>query len=125
VDFGKVLVFVNGVLFIGFGLGFIVAPSFFSSLFTGATLSPSSALIDVRSTYGALGLGVGVWLLFCFKDNVRLGLVGSLVVLASIIVGRVAGLIVDGNPNTFMYVFLGAEVVFFLATLYVVRSAHA
>ena len=119
---GKTLVFVNGVLFVGFGLGFIISPGFFLKLFTETTLSLSSAVIDVRATYGGLGLGVGVWLLLCFKDNVRLGLLGSLVVLASIILGRTIGLIVDGNPNIFMFVFLGAEMVFFLAALYALKS---
>ena len=121
-NIGKTLVFVNGVLFVGFGLGFIIAPGFFLKLFTETTLSLPSAVIDVRATYGGLGLGVGVWLLLCFKDNVRLGLLGSLVVLASIILGRTIGLIVDGNPNVFMFVFLGAEMVFFLAALYALKS---
>ena len=121
-NIGKTLVFVNGVLFVGFGLGFIIAPGFFLKLFTDTTLSLPSAVIDVRATYGGLGLGVGVWLLLCFKDNVRLGLLGSLVVLASIILGRTIGLIVDGNPNIFMFVFLGAEMVFFLAALYALKS---
>jgi len=122
VRFGKVLVFVNGVLFVGFGLGFMAAPVFFSGLFTGGVFSTTSAIIDVRATYGGLGLGLGFWFLLCSKENIRLGLQGSLVVLASIILGRVVGLIMDGGPNMFMFVFLGAEVVFFLAALYAIKG---
>ena len=92
---GRALVIVNGVLFAGFGLGFMAAPSFFSGLFTGGVFSTPSAIIDVRATYGGLGLGLGLWLLLCSKEHVRLGLVGSLIVLTSIMLGRVAGLIVD------------------------------
>lgn len=119
---GRALVIVNGVLFAGFGLGFMAAPSFFSGLFTGGVFSTPSAIIDVRATYGGLGLGLGLWLLLCSKEHVRLGLVGSLIVLTSIMLGRVAGLIVDGNPNSFMLVFLGAEVAFVLATLYALNG---
>jgi len=124
VKFGKWLVLVNGVLFVGFGLGFIVAPSYFSGLFTGGTFTTASAAIDVRATYGGLGLGVGIWLLLCLKRNVRLGLLGSLVVLASIVFGRTVGLVADGNPNNFMFVFLVAEVAFLVATLYALRKTH-
>lgn len=121
--FGKTLVFVNGVLFVGFGLGFMAAPSFFSGLFTGGVLSTTSAIIDIRATYGGLGLGLGLWFLLCSKENVRLGLLGSVVVLASIILGRVAGLIVDGSPNIFMFAFLGAEAAFFVAAVHALRDA--
>lgn len=123
-SFDKGLVFVNGVLFVGFGLGFMAAPNFFTGLFTGGVLTTSSAIIDVRATYGGLGLGLGLWLLLCAKENVRLGLLGSLVVLASIILGRVVGLVADGSPNMLMYVFLVAEAVFVLATLYALRTAR-
>lgn len=120
--FAKRLVLINGVLFVGFGLGFLIAPVFFSSLFTGGTLTTSSAAIDLRATYGGLGLGIGVWFLLCAKSNVRLGVLGAIAVLASIVIGRVIGLVVDGAPNMFMYVFLLAEVVFLLASLFALRK---
>jgi len=121
-NFGNLLVAVNGVLFVGFGLGFIVAPGFFTGLFTGGVLSTPSAAIDMRATYGGLGLGIGIWLLLCAKENVRVGLLGSLFVLASIILGRIVGLVVDGSPTGYMYIFLGAEVLFLLLVIYALRS---
>jgi hypothetical protein len=121
VKFAKALVVVNGILFVGFGLGFIVAPSFFSSFFTGGVPATSSAAIDLRATYGGLGLGTGVWFLLCAKSNLRLGVLGAIAVLASIVLGRVIGLAVDGTPNIFMYLFLLAEVVFLLASLFALK----
>lgn len=120
-QFGKTLVLVNGILFISFGLGFMLAPVFFSSLFTGAQLSTSSAIIDVRATYGGLSLGLGIWLIICAKQHIRLGLVGSFTVLASLIIGRITGIVLDGGANMFMYLFLAAEVLFFLVTWYALR----
>lgn len=114
----KRLVLVNGMLFVGFGLGFIAAPGFFWESFTGDVFTSSSAAIDVRATHGGLGLGVGISLLLCAKDNVRLGLLGSLIVLGSIICGRVVGLIADDNPNSFMYIFLLGEAALFLAGIF-------
>lgn len=119
--FDRALVFVNGILFIGFGLGFILAPVFFFALFTGGEFTTSSAIIDARATYGGLALGLGIWLVICSKQDVRLGLLGSFVVLAAVIVGRITGVALDGGANLFMYLFLAAEVLFFLATWYAFR----
>jgi hypothetical protein len=120
--FGKALVLVNGILFIGFGLGFVLAPIYFSTLFTGGQFTTPSAVTDVRATYGGLALGLGIWLVICSKQHIHLGLVGSFAVLASIIVGRVTGIAVDGGANIFMYIFLAAEVLFLLATWYALRA---
>ena len=123
-NFGKALVLTNGILFIGFGLGFLFSPVFFYNLFTGGAFTTSSAAIDVRSTYGGLALGLGIWLLIASKQNVHLGLQGALAVLASLVVGRVMGISFDGSPNMFMHVFLAAEVVFLFATLYALRKSR-
>ena len=120
--FAKALILINGILFIGFGLGFILAPVFFSTLFTGGHFTTPSAIIDVRATYGGLALGLGIWLVICTKQNVRLGLVGSFAILASLIIGRVTGIALDGSANIFMQIFLAAEVLFLLATWYALRA---
>lgn len=119
--FGKALVLVNGILFIGFGLGFILAPVLFTNLFTGGHFTTPSAIIDVRATYGGLALGLGIWLVICANQNVRLGLVGSFAILASLILGRVTGIALDGGANIFMHIFLAAEVLFLLATWFALR----
>lgn len=99
--FSNGLVLVNGILFIGFGLGFILAPVFFFTLFTDGQLTTPSAM-----------------------RNIRLGLVGSLIVLAAIVIGRITGIALSGHANTFMYVFLAAELAFFLATWYALRMSN-
>lgn len=119
--FDRALVLVNGILFVGFGLGFIFAPVFFFALFTGGHFTTPSAIIDMRATYGGLALGLGSWLVICAKQNVGLGLLGSFVVLAAVIVGRLTGIALDGGANLFMYLFLAAELLFFLATWYALR----
>lgn len=120
--FSQALVLVNGILFIGFGLGFVIAPVYFSTLFTGAHFATPSAIIDVRATYGGMALGLGIWLVVCARQHVRLGLLGSLAVLVSIVTGRLVGIVLDGGANVFMYVFLVAELLFLLATWYAWRA---
>lgn len=119
--FNKALVLVNGILFIGFGLGFMTAPVYFSALFTGAQLTTASAIIDVRATYGGMALGLGIWLVVCARQHIRLGLIGAFAVLTSIVLARLVGIVLDGGANGFMYAFLAAEVLFLLATSYALR----
>lgn len=120
--FSNGLVFANGILFIGFGLGFMIAPACFSALFTGAQLTTASAIIDVRATYGGMALGLGIWLVVCARQDIRLGLIGAFAVLTSIVLTRLVGIVLDGGANGFMYAFLAAEVLFLLATGYAWRS---
>ena len=69
----------------------------------------------------AKALGLGIWLAICTKQDIRLGLLGSFVVLAAVIVGRITGIALDGGANLFLYLFLAAQVLFFLATWYALR----
>jgi hypothetical protein len=120
--FAKYLILVNGILFVVFGLSFVFAPTALFEPATGSPLATPSAVIDVRATYGGLGLGTGIWFLVCFRHSIRLGLLGSLALFASIVIGRCVGLAVDGNPTDHMLGFLGLEVAFLLATLYALKQ---
>lgn len=120
--FAKGFLLINSVLFVFFGLSFIFAPSYFTHLFTGGAFTTSSAAIDVRATYGGLGVGLGVWLLLCVKEHIRLGILGCIVVLASIVLGRVVGLVLDESPNRIMYFFLVTEIGFLIAAIFGLRK---
>jgi hypothetical protein len=78
-------------------------------------------LIDMRATYGGMGLGIGLAFWFCARqrETVIAGLVGILLVLAATALARVVGFIADGSPNVFVQAMFGAEV------LFVVLSAAA
>lgn len=119
--FAKALIFISGVLFIGFGAGFVFAPHFFFNSFTGGLLTTTSSAIDMRATYGGLGLGVGIWFLLCAQQNLRLGLSGAIAVFSSIVFGRIVGFGLDGNANIVMYVFVVLEAVFLTAAFLVLQ----
>lgn len=126
--FPRILLWVNCALFVAFGVGFIGAPGFLSTLITGGAPSISSALIDMRATYGGMGLGVGLFFAFCARQpsSVRLGLIASLLVLGSIAAGRLIGIVVDGSPNAFMFVLLVAEMLFVALVMVAIKSSkHA
>lgn len=117
-----VLLFIGGFTVI-FGLSFVFAPHYFFALYTGGTFPTTSAAIDVRSTYGGFSLGMGLFLFWCSKNNIRAGLVAAMLALACIIPARILGLVLDGSPNTTMYLFLALEVVSLIAVLLVLRKS--
>jgi hypothetical protein len=119
--FATNLLRVNAVLFIVFGICFIVAPVFFAEALTGSEPWTASAMIDMRATYGGMGLGIGLvfWFLARQRETVVPGLGATLLVLGATAMARVVGFFVDGSPNAFMLVLFGAEI------LFVVLSASA
>lgn len=119
--FATTLLRVTAALFIAFGTCFIVAPEFFAHTLTGSEPWTSSALIDMRATYGGMGLGIGLVFWFCARqrETVIAGLIGALLVLGATALARMVGFLADGSPNGFMQMMFGAEV------LFVVLSAAA
>lgn len=105
---------VTAVLFVAFGICFIAAPASFANALTGSEPWTPSALIDMRATYGGMGLGIGLlfWYLARQRETVIVGLVGVMLVLGAIALSRVIGMIADGSPNVFMQAMLGAEILF-------------
>jgi hypothetical protein len=112
--FATNLLRVTAALFIVFGICFVVAPEFFSYALTGSEPWTSSALTDMRATYGGMGLGVGLlfWFMARQRETVIAGLAGAALVLGAIALGRMVGFIADGTPNVFMLVLFGAEILF-------------
>ncbi|MFH2135658.1 MAG: DUF4345 domain-containing protein [Pseudomonadota bacterium] len=110
---------VTALSFIAFGMCFIAAPGYFSEALAGEMQTTPSALIDMRATYGGMGLGTGLvlWSLARQRETVVAGLIASLLVLGSIATARLAGCIVDGMPNAYMLIALVLEVSFFAMTL--------
>jgi hypothetical protein len=82
-------------------VGFVGAPRELARFLTGAAPSLPSAVIDMRATYGGFALGVGLFIGLCAMrpEWARVGLMASLLAVASIGAARVVGLAVDGQPN--------------------------
>ena len=118
------MLWLNSALFIVFGVCFIAAPAFFATVITGAAPGTSSALIDMRATYGGMGLGVGLFFGFCARhpSTVQLGLFASLFVLATTAAARMVGFFGDGSPNVFMFLLLGTELLFVVLIVAALRQ---
>lgn len=108
------LLWINAVLFVLFGIGFIVAPGSLSFLITGAAPGTSSAVIDMRATYGGMAFCAGLFFGFCARNpgTLRSGLLASLLTLSGIAGGRLIGIFADGSPNNWMFLLLAAELLF-------------
>lgn len=58
--FQKMLVWINCVLFVVFGFGFLLAPEVLAEFVTSTSPSTASAVTDMRATYGGMALGLGL-----------------------------------------------------------------
>ena len=124
--FGRTLVWVNCWLFVGFGLGFVFAPDTLATLITGAAPATPSAMTDMRATYGGMALGLALIFGLCARNegSVRLGVQGVLAVMVALVVARTLGILLDGAPNTFMFVLLLAEIVMAFLASFALRQAR-
>ena len=124
--FGSTLVWVNCWLFVGFGLGFVFAPDTLATLITGAAPATPSAMTDMRATYGGMALGLALIFGLCARNegSVRLGVQGVLAVMVALAVARTLGILLDGAPNTFMFVLLLAEIVMAFLASFALRQAR-
>lgn len=109
----KVFIWLNAILFVLYGLAFMFAPQYLSMLITDAVPASSSALIDMRATYGGISLGFGLLLAYATRkvQTLEFGTWGIILVVGGMAIGRLLGIILDGSPNTTMYVYLALEII--------------
>lgn len=112
--YAAALLWINAACFLIFGVAFLIAPATMAHLLTGVTPNAPNALIDIRATYGGMALGIGLFFAFCARrsETLRIGLIASLLVAAGIVLGRLAGLVVDGSPNAAMIALLAGDSLF-------------
>ena len=124
--FARVVVAVNGIAFLGFGLVGLFSPQTLADPI-GYILSTLSAYIEVRAFYGGYEIGTALFLLICAakREWVRIGLLASVLMIGGTMGGRTLGFIVDGNPSTVMRVVLALEVVAALVSAVALRTSAA
>ena len=120
----KLLVYLTALFFLLYGVIFAVFPVEMANLITGSSPNSTSATIDFRATYGGAQFAIGLALILVFKikQDVTLALIIVAITLLSMAFGRLIGILLDGQPNTLMYVYLVAELVFGLLALYLRKS---
>ncbi|MCS0084256.1 DUF4345 domain-containing protein [Vibrio alginolyticus] len=121
----KLLVYLTALFFLLYGAIFAVFPVDMANLITGSSPNSTSATIDFRATYGGAQFAVGLALILALKikQDVTLALIIVAITLLFMAFGRLIGILFDGQPNTLMYVYLVAELVFGLLALFLRKSA--
>ncbi len=122
-NFPRIFLWINSVFFVLFGLSFVLAPSSSAELIIGSIPASPSGMIDMRATYGGFGLGVGVIFGLCARniDLVLVGLRSSLAIFSGILLGRIVGIFLDGEPNNSVYAGLFSEALFLVLTVFAIK----
>ncbi len=109
----KILLWINCVLFIAFGLAFALTPQWFATLFTGAAPSTNSGVIDMRAVYGGVALALAYVFAQCAANSAytKLGVQSILAVMTGLATARSLGIVLDGQPNVIMLLLLASEVI--------------
>ncbi len=106
------LVRLNGLVFLLYGLAFSVFPEALSRLVAGTAPGTVSGVMDMRATYGGMSVAVGILLLVLAsgRKTVRQGLVAVMLLMLCMAAGRLLGMVMDGAGNTVMWVYLVLEI---------------
>ena len=106
----RFVLWVSGLVFIGFGVAFFLAPVLMSDQ-VQIRLLTESARTGVRAVYGGLQIGFGAFCVFCALSHSRAipGLVGIAFTLGGMACARVAGMVIDGSPEPIIFGLLAGE----------------
>ncbi|MCR9094606.1 MAG: DUF4345 domain-containing protein [bacterium] len=123
-SFGPILVWLNAGLFFFYGLLFVVAPEVVATAITEGAPQTSAAKIDFRATYGGMTVAVGLLLAALARDPAlhRVGLRGVLVLMLCMAGGRTIGIVTEGGPNVWMWLFLAGELAVAAAAFAILRA---
>lgn len=110
-SFGSILIWLNAGFFVLYGLLFVIAPEPVATAITEGAPQTPPAKIDFRATYGGMTIAVGLLLATFARDPAlhRAGLRGVLVVMLCMAGGRTIGILTEGGPNVWMWLFLAGE----------------
>ena len=107
----KLFILINASIFVIYGSVFVFFPLEALNEVVTDTLSSTSSIIDIRATYGGMSIGVGsiLYLLARSESTLRTGLLAVLLVMACMASARLYGIMVDGQPNGYMHLYLILE----------------
>ena len=115
-----IVVRLNAVVFLLYGIGFLILPEALSLFVTDTAPRTVSGVVDMRATYGGMSVAVGVLLLVLASgyETVRKGLVGVLLLMLGMAGGRILGMVVDGAGNPVMGGYLVLELIMAVIALW-------
>lgn len=104
----KLILGYYAILFIAFGIFGVVMPVVVSSLIHYDIQAPG-ATMEFMATYGGLFFGAGVFMFYCIKANVDIGLVCVLLTMGAMLVSRLIGFGMHGGADYIQYIYLAGE----------------
>ena len=98
--FARIVLALQLLVLAGFGVAYFLWPQEMGAV-SGMLLMESSAVTDVRAYYGALPIGLAVFIGLCLwlPELTRPALILLLMLYASLALGRIVGLWLDGGAQ--------------------------
>jgi hypothetical protein len=115
---------VNLLVYLAYGVGFLLAPQKLAALLD-ITLNSPTALADFRAMYGGLGLGCAAFFALAIK-NVSMrhsGLLLAVLGAAGLMIGRLFTMAVDGIPGPVIFMLLATEVFAVVGGLFLLKQS--
>ena len=107
----------TSILFLGFGIAFILYPAKMIQL-CYITVTHPSAITEIRTFYGGLEIGIGLYLLLCFFNKWHVqALSFSIFALSFIVLARIIGIVVDGLSGNYTLYAVAIEGLFLLLNI--------
>ena len=110
--FGKALCLINAVIFLVYGIFYMLVPAAISTYVTESIPATTSALIDMRAVYGGMSIAISIILaVFSLKkETLRFAIMILMIFMITMASGRLLGIILDSGANNKMYYYLISEV---------------
>jgi len=107
----RIVLLLYGLMFMGFGVAFLLSPLKMASATAFDLLSPA-AVTEMRAFYGGLEIGLGAYLLVAMAQRKWAGaaLQALIAISGGIACGRLFGILVDGTAGVHMLLYLLVEV---------------
>lgn len=119
----KIFLAIASIIFLIFGGIYLVSPEQIATV-AGLQFN-ASGLTDIRATYGGFQIGFGLFLGWCLRNELRypVALVSIALIFSCVGLGRLYGLLTDGEPSTFNFIGLTFEFAITALSLWFLRSS--
>ncbi|MGF1777051.1 DUF4345 family protein [Vibrio nomapromontoriensis] len=123
----KLMVWFTIIVFVIFGVLFVVAPSVMFERVTDAEITSTSGIIDISAMYGGLSIAVGVILakLVWATDTLRTAVLAATWIASLMALTRWLAIAVVQSPNDTMWVFFFMEAVFAVWGMLILRKLRS
>ena len=117
----KITLWLTAAGFLLFGVLFLVNPRLLEN--TGAQLLTPTSRFEVRSFYGGMEIGIGVFFLLAALQQSwqRVAIYAQVLIFGGLVGGRILSLVLDGVPTPDLLLFMSLEVLALLLGIFSLR----